>query len=203
MPFVLQSPSVILHKNPQQLQTPKLSFTWNLSWVESKVVAGMSGTTWVQVMCWRCCPGKSQPCCPPCSPVLLCWCSLFLWSSVCKHSPEGLETNPSEFNCCCSVKTGRVGSTPRRQSLCRTIWLPKACVGKHFVVLANWFLVRGLRWPSFRASGGVPLGNLMFCGIYHAKVEVSVPFGSVVKTTCFPLAASGDHWKCLPKNVSS
>lgn len=46
MPFVLQSSGVILHKNPQQLQAliylkPKLG--------HSKVLAGMSGTTWVSL----------------------------------------------------------------------------------------------------------------------------------------------------------
>lgn len=39
---------------------------------------------------------------------------------------------------------------------------------------------------------------LVFCDVYHARVEVSAPFGSVLMTTCFPLAASGEHWKRLP-----
>lgn len=37
-----------------------------------------------------------------------------------------------------------------------------------------------------------------FCGVCLIRVEVSAPFGSVLTTTCFPLAASGEHWKCLP-----
>lgn len=116
--------------------------------------------------------GKSQPCSPLCSPALLCWCSLLLWSWVCSHNPEGLEANPefwSASTCCCNAKRGRGRSTPRRWRLYRTTWLPKACGGKHVEV--NWFPGKSLRCLSFRTWGGVPLGTVTLCFMVYMTQE--------------------------------
>lgn len=67
----------------------------------------------------------------------------------------------SASNFCCNAKRGRVRSIPCRWRLYRTMWLPKACVGKHFVLVVNWFPVKSLRCLNFRTSGGVSLGTVI------------------------------------------